>query len=255
MRILLTIACFLAAVSSGFAQVKGAGGAAAGLGKAYEAVGRSSAAQGLQRKMNTALARAVTREKAAGEQQRMGRQAPMAAPSSPASNPSTIFRPDPRSNYLNALAAELATNPMEREQLQLLFATTKEAFENEVSAKGRSKDIAAAFTFFIATAVTVYRDDPEPSDAAIDNLWAGMSTALTEIPEVANLTNAEKQQLYDMLIGFSGFMLAGYMEGKTSGDAETQKIVRLLSGVLIQTVLKTDPETLRFTRDGLDIVS
>jgi hypothetical protein len=239
--------------------VQGAGGTAAGLGKVYEAAGNSAAAQGLQRKMNTALVRAVAREKAASrtasERARQPRSARPDATAFPAPTSATIFVSDSRSNYLNELANQLGSNPVEREQLQLLFATTKEAFENEVAAKGRSKDIAAAFTFFIATSVTVYRNDPEPSDAAIDKLWEGMSSALVEMPEVTNLTNAEKQQMYDMLIGFSGFLLAGYAEGQTADGQETQKVFRQLAGLLIQTVLKTDPDKLRFTNNGLDIVS
>jgi hypothetical protein len=82
-----------------------------------------------------------------------------------------------------------------------------------------------------------------------------MSGALSEMPELSNLSNAEKQQLYDMLIAFSGFVLAGYMESKTSGDAQTLKVFQTLSGELIRTVLKTDPARLRFSKDGLDIVS
>ena len=255
MRTLLVIAF---AASASLAQVQGAGGAAAGLGKVYEASGKSAAAQGLQRKMNTTLIRAVAREKstsrtAASRTQRATPSVSAGSANAP-SRQVTVFKPNPRSNYLNELANELGSTPEEREQLQLLFATTKEAFENEVAAKGRSKDIAAAFTFFIATSVTVYRNDPEPSDAAVDNLWSGMSSALTEMPEVQNLTDAEKQQLYDMLVGLSGFLLAGYMQGQT-GDADTEKIFQQLAGVLIQTVLKTDPNKLRFTKDGLDIAS
>lgn len=259
MRLALILACLLAAAWPSLAQVQGAGGAASGLGKVYEGAGRSAAAQGLQRKINSALIRAVAKEKSASRQ-RAGNTRREKAASGPVQlpterNAATIFRPDPRSDYLNALANELGSSPAEREQLQLLFATTKEAFENEVAAKGRSKDIAAAFTFFIATAVTVYRDDPEPSDAAIDNLWEGMGSALAELPEVSRLTNAEKQQMYDMLIGFSGFLLAGYAEGQNPGGQETKKIFQQLAGVLIQTVLKTDPDKLRFTNDGLDITN
>lgn len=261
MRLGLILIAVIVAAPSGFAQVQSAGGPAAGLGKVYEGAGRSAASQGLQRKMNTALIRAVAKEKSASrtvtQSGRRGRPSAQTPSGSPpvGNNAATIFRPDHRSNYLNSLANELGSTPAEREQLQLLFATTKEAFENEVAAKGRSKDISAAFTFFIATAVTVYRNDSMPDDKAVDNLWAGMSSALTEMPEVKNLTNAEKQQLYDMLIGFSGFLLAGYAEGQTAGGEETRKLFQQVAGVLIQTILKTDPDKLRFTQDGLDIAS
>lgn len=257
---LLPICVVLAA--SAFGQVQ-AGGAAAGIGKAFEASGRSTAAKSLQRKMNSTLLRAITREKAPVRRTVEPSRTRTSRPASIAETPdvsqppasTAFFKPDPNSSYINQLADQLGSNGVERSQLRALFSATKEAFEKEVAAKGRSSNIAAAFTFFIASTVTVFRDDPEPSDAAIDNLWDGMSSALTEMPEVANLTDNEKQQMYDMLIAFSGFVLAGHMEAKRTGDTETHNLFKQVSGVLIESVLKTDPAKLRFTKDGLDIVN
>lgn len=243
--------------SLAIAQAQG-GGAAAGIGRTVEAVGRSAAARELQRKLGSTLVRAVAREKASPRKAISGRPrsaAPTTAPPAAADAASAFFRPDPRADTMAKIADELGSNPTERQQLRQLFDATKTAFEREVAAKGRKSNIPAAFTFFIAATVTVYRDDPEPSDEATDKLWDGMSGALAESPEMARLSDAEKQQLYDMLVAFSGFVLAGYMEAKTSGDADTLKIFQSLAGELIRTVLKTEPGSLRFTKDGLDIVS
>ena len=253
--ITFTLLLFAASAAS---QTQG-GGVAAGIDRTVEGVGRSAAARELQRKIGGTLARAVAREKApprkvapAGRPQSAR---PSSVPPAPVDTSSAYFKPDPRSDSMAKIADELGTNPNERQQLRQLFDATKQAFEKEVAAKGRSNNLPAAFTFFIASTVTVYRDDPEPSDQAIDKLWDGMSGALAETPEMKNLSDAEKQQLYDMLVAFSGFVLAGYMESKTSGDADTLKVFQNLSGELIRTVLKTEPATLRFSRDGLDIVS
>lgn len=241
-----------------FAQVQG-GGAAAGIGRTVEAVGKSSAARELQRKMGGTIVRAVAREKAVPRKAAPGGRPQSARPSTivraPLNDTAVFFKPDPRADSMAKIADELGSNPTERQQLRQLFTATKDAFEKEVAAKGRSNNLPAAFTFFIASTVTVYRDDPEPSDPAIDKLWDGMSGALSEMPEMSNLSDAEKQQLYDMLVAFSGLVLAGYMESKTSGDAETLNVFQTLSGELIRTVLKTDPATLRFTKDGLNIVN
>jgi len=242
------------------AQTQG-GGAAAGVGRVYEAAGKSTAARELQRKMNTALIRAVAREKAvarsAADRSRPKSARPAPMPVSPPTSTDTtaFFKPDPGSNYMTAMADQLGTTAAEKEQLRQIFALTKEAFEKEVAAKGRSNNLPAAFTLFIATMVTVYHDDPEPSDEAVDKLWDGMSSALTEMPELKNLTNEEKQQMYDMLVAFSGLVLAGYTQAKMSGNAESLKVFKALSGGLIQTVLKTVPEKLRFGKGGLDIVN
>lgn len=242
--------------SLGLAQVQG-GGAAAGIGRTVEAAGKSAASRELQRKMGSTLVRAVAREKAAPRRVSSGGRPQSAKPSTPAliDTSSAFFKPDPRADTMAKIADELGTNPTERQQLRQLFTATKTEFEKQVAAKGRSNNLPAAFTFFIASTVTVYRDDPEPSDQAIDKLWDGMSGALTEMPEMSNLSDSEKQQLYDMLVAFSGFVLAGYMESKTTGDADTLKVFQTLSGELIRSVLKTDPATLRFSKDGLDITN
>ena len=249
----------LLSAGTALAQVQG-GGAAAGIGRTFEAAGRSPAARELQRKIGSTLVRAVAREKSAPRKiTAVGRpqaaRPSAAAPAAVSSSAAAYFKPDPNTDSMAKIADELGSNPTERQQLRQLFAATKEAFEKEVAAKGRSNNLPAAFTFFIASTVTVYRDDPEPTDQAIDKLWDGLSGALTESPEMANLSDSEKQQLYDMLVAFSGFVLAGYMEAKSSGDTETLKIFQTLSGELVRTVLKTDPTSLRFSKDGLDIVS
>jgi hypothetical protein len=253
---LLSAVLFLAAVAA--AQTQG-GGAAAGIGRTVEAAGKSAAGRELQRKMGGTIVRAVAREKSAVRKVAPGGRPQSARPSAispaPLNDTAAYFKPDPRADSMAKIADELGSNPTERQQLRQLFDATKTEFEQQVAAKGRSNNLPAAFTLFIVSTVTVFREDPEPSDQATDKLWDGMSGALSEMPELANLTNAEKQQLYDMLIAFSGFVLAGYMEAKTSGDADTLKVFQALSGELIRTVLKTDPATLRFTKDGLNIVN
>ncbi len=48
-----------------------------------------------------------------------------------------------------------------------------------------------------------------------------------------------------MLIGFSGLLLAGYLEGKQNNNADTLASYKKLAGMLVEMVLKTDPENIR----------
>ena len=57
--------------------------------------------------------------------------------------------------------------------------------------------------------------------------------------------------MYDTIVAFSGLILATYAEGKNTGNVETQQTAKLLAGTIIQLVLKTDPNKLRFGKDGL----
>ena len=67
--------------------------------------------------------------------------------------------------------------------------------------------------------MTVYRDADEPSDEAANNYYRNINFALDDTPEFGTLANKDKQAFNNMLIGFSGFLLAGYTEGKQNNDA------------------------------------
>jgi hypothetical protein len=245
--------------SATFAQVKAGGGYA----KVYEASGRSAAARGVQQTMNTTLLKAIaksrsgksTSPKESGRRRSLKRPSAMPVPADePSKSDAASFTPDPSLTNTDALANAMGTNDTEREYLRQIFAATKVEFEKQVAAEGRQNNLAGAFTFFIASAVTVYHDDPEPSEESLDKLWDGLDGVFNESPDMAKMADAEKQQMYDTLVALSGLVLAGYMQGKTANDKETQTIYKNLAGTMIEQVLKTEPAKIRFGKEGLRIL-
>lgn len=91
---------------------------------------------------------------------------------------------------------------------------------------------------------TSYRTEVKADEAA-KTYFQVMNVALDEMPEWANVTNKDKQAFNDMLIGFSGMVLAVYTEGKQNNDDATLATSKKLAGMLIEMILKTDPENLR----------
>lgn len=230
--------------------------------KVYEATGTSTAARAVRQKINLTLITAIARSRRPATSRRSSGARPRSTGNSGGTRPAAAgttapqtnvasFRPDPALDTNSTLAETLGSSAQEKAILKVLFATIKTAFENEVAAKGRKNNLAAAFTFFIGSTAMVYHNDPEPSDAALDKLWDGLDTVFDETPEFAKLSDREKQEMYDTIIAFSGLVLATYMEGKNNKNAETIQTARSLAGVLIQLVLKTDPNKLRFGKDGL----
>jgi hypothetical protein len=147
----------------------------------------------------------------------------------------------------------LSTNPTEKELVRQLVTATRTEFEKEVTKRGRANNLAAALTFFVASTVTVYHNDPEPSDEAIDQLWDGLNDTLNGLPEMSKLTDAEKQEMYEMLVACGGLVLAGHVLSKESGDANSASAFRQLAGELIKTVLQVEPNKVRFNSGGLNI--
>ena len=126
---------------------------------------------------------------------------------------------------------------------------TKAAYEKEAALKGWKNNIAAGLTFFTVTAMTVYHDAEAPSDEAANTYYQVLNVALDEMPELATVASKDKQAFNNTLIGFSGMLLAVYTEGKQNNDANELATSKKLAGMLIEMVLKTDPENLRI-EDG-----
>jgi Family of unknown function (DUF6683) len=159
------------------------------------------------------------------------------------------YRPDPSVNTGKALADNLGDTPEEKALIKQIYAATKSAYEKEAAVKGWQNNIAAGLTFFTVTAMTAYHNAEVPSDEAVNTYYKVMNVALDEMPELATVTSKDKQAFNNMLIGFSGMLLAVYTEGKQNNDANTLATSKKLAGMLIEMVLKTDPDNLRI-EDG-----
>ena len=161
-----------------------------------------------------------------------------------------IFRPDPSVDTGCVMAEALGSSAEEKALIKQIFTGPKAAYETQTDSKGWKNNIAGALTFFTVTALTVYRDGAEPSDEAVDAYFKAVNYALDDIPEFANVPNKDKQAFNNVMIGFSGLLLAGYTEGKRNNDAATLKLYSQLAGELIKMVLKVEPERLRL-KDGV----
>ena len=261
--LLTTFSALLVLAGLSYPQTQ-AGGGKAGIGRVFDGAGRSTAAKELQQKMNGGLLRlAVARSRAAKPNSSTKRTPGTVIPERRASTPAspsastrtsyTDFRPTGDTGFVDRFASALSNDPNERVLIRQLVTSVREEFEKEVSKRGRPNNLAAAFTFFVASTVTVYHNDPEPSDAAIDQLWDALNGTLNGLPEMSKLNDAEKQEVYEMLVACGGLVLAGHVYSQQSGDADANAIYRQLAGELIRAVLQMDPAKLRFNSSGLNI--
>lgn len=156
-----------------------------------------------------------------------------------------MFRQDTTVDTGKALADSLADTPESKALVKQIYATTKSAYESEAASRGWKNNIAGGLTFFTVAAMTVYHDAGEPTEEAVNTHFKILNSALDEVPELATLSNKDKQGFNNVMIGFGGILLAGYTEGKQNGNAETLAGYKKLAGMLIEMVFKTNPENLR----------
>lgn len=174
------------------------------------------------------------------------------APAPPVRNHG-IFRADPSVDTGRIMADALGSSAEEKALIKQIFTATKNAYEMQTASKGWKNNIAGGLTFFTATALTVYRDGAEPSDEAVDVFFKAVNYALDDMPEFAAVPNKDKQAFNNVMIGFSGLLLAGYTEGTQNNDAATLKLYSQLAGELIKMVLKVEPDRLQ-VKDGYIVI-
>jgi hypothetical protein len=257
----LTFALAFLSVGITNAQTPNAYGYSTGYGTVYGSYGLASTMQSMYnvaraQSQRTSSRNAMIKKYGLAAVEKAEREAASRSSSSP-SNPQIVvspppvvrnhgvYRPDPSVDTGKSLADNLADTPEEKALIEKIYAATKAGYEKEAALKGWQNNIGAGLTFFTVTAMTVYHNAEEPSDEAVNTYYQVMNVALDEMPELATVANKDKQAFNNMLIGFSGMLLAVYSEGKQNNDANELATSKKLAGMLIEMVLKTDAKNLR----------
>jgi hypothetical protein len=256
----LALAFLCAGIANGQVYSSASGGYRTGYGTVYGSFGLAMATQNIYNTTQLAIQKAQTRQLmikkfglAAVEKAERESAAKSAKPSNPqivVSPPPVVrnngvYRPDPTVDTGKAMADALGDTPEEKALIKQIYASTSAAYEKEAASRGWKNNIAAGLTFFTVAAMTVFHNAEEPSDEAVIAYYKVMNAALDDMPEMATVANKDKQGFNNMLVGFGGLLLATYAEGKQSNDAAALETSKKLAGLLIQMVLKSDPENLR----------
>jgi hypothetical protein len=267
----LTFALLFLSAGVADAQIQAAGGGyyVAGYGRVYGSFGQASVAQSrmydavktqnrrtterdaLIQKYGLAAVEKAERDAASGSSRPSNAQ--IVVPTPPVVHNYGVFRRDLSVQTGTALADALGNTAEEKALIEQIYTATKTAYEKEAAARGWKNNIAAGLTFFTVAAVTAYHDAAMPTDAAVNTYFKTMNAALDEMPEMATAANKDKQGFNNTLVGFGGIILATYTEAKQTNDANALAASKKLAGMLIQLVLKTDPENLRI-ENGLIVM-
>lgn len=205
-------------------QTHGVGGAKAGMIK--EGLGRT-----WKGPSTTVIAKILTRRGAGKSTTRAasasGRR-PKTAVSRPPVPPASVvtFRPSGNSGVAELFASSFSSNASEKATLLELFSQVKQGYETEVAKDGKSNDLAAALTFFLLSNIVAYNDSEVPTEAATEEVYVSLREAMNTTPEIARMTNAEKQQMHDWLVYLGGFVLTGYTVAKQTNDKASMKTFR-----------------------------
>ena len=253
------------------AQIQAAGGGyyVAGYGRVYGSFGQASVAQSrmydtvksqnrktterdaLIQKWGLAAVEKAEREASSGAKRAAPSNPEIVVPARRVVRNYGVFRRDPTVDTGKALADALGETPEEKTLIKNIYTATKTTYEKEAAAKGWANNVAGGLTFFTVAALVAYQDAEEPGADTTAAYFDVMNAALDETPGFASASNKDKQGFNNMLIGFSGILVATYVEAKESKDVAALANCKKLAGMLIEMVLKTDPENLQIENDRI----
>ncbi len=233
-----------------------AGGFNTGYGTVYSSFGVAMATQNIYNTTQLNLQRAMARQAMVNQfglaaVEKAERDAKSGQPSKapagltvtappPAPRNVGAFKPSKSTGVAKQLGDALGTTPEEKAAITLITTATKQAFEAQPETRSWRNNVAGALAFFIIGNTTVAKGEDEPSDEAAQALFLAINQTLDESPDFAKATAKEKQQLYELLIGFTGLPLTIATEGKERGDEAQVKQARQLAAQLLELVLKVD---------------
>jgi hypothetical protein len=199
--------------------------------------------QAMINKWGLAAVEKAEREAASGKKSTAPEGLTVAAPP-PAPKNSGAFKPS-KSTVAKQLGDAIGSTAEEKAAVTQIAAATKQAFEAQPETQSWKNNVAGALTFFMLSNVVIATEAPEPSDEASQALFRAVNLALDATPELAKASAKDKQQLYDLLIGFTGLPLAIYTEAKERGDTAQMKQAQELAAQLVQLVLKVDAKSIK----------
>lgn len=152
------------------------------------------------------------------------------------------FKPVANSGVTKQIAEALGRDPRERAALLGVFQVVKKSYEAEAAKAGKSNNIAAALTFFLAAASMAYHQTDAPADSVTDALVEVLQQEMSGSPEFKSMTNLQKQQMHDWLVVAGGFILAGYLDAVKTSDEKGLADYKELANGCFNLVLGTGIE-------------
>lgn len=151
------------------------------------------------------------------------------------------------------LADQLGSNPAEREQYLKIMNAVLDAFGAQTEKLGFKNDIAAALAYFFGQNIRIYRGLPDLPDQQYVNLRNMIAGALAAGGGLGNVTDRQKQEMYETLVAYTGITQFGYEQAKRAGQDQMAKGYQQVAGQNLQTVTKLSPDSMNLTGEGLTV--
>ena len=183
------------------------------------------------------------------------RQAAQVPVSKPIDQRQMRYKPDPTASKLRSLADGLGNSTAERDQYFQIMQAVVTGFDQKARQAGYENDLALALAYFIGENLRIYHGQPEAPDEQFIDLRNTIAQTLSDGDAFKNVSDAQKQEVYETLVAYTGLTQFGYESSLKSGQEEMAAGYRKLAGQNILTLTKISPDTVSFGHGGLTFSS
>jgi hypothetical protein len=162
------------------------------------------------------------------------------------------FKPAQGRLMVDQLAGALSTDPQGQRALRVVFEQGLKAYEQQAAKEGLSTDLGGATAFFLGCVYMVWHDGREPHEDGVV-MAARQMQQLFDTQKMRETADADKQRLYETLIGLGTWLLFANQQAVKGGDAKQRAQIRDGSGQILQTLFKLDAAKIDFSSAGLSV--
>lgn len=164
----------------------------------------------------------------------------------------TKFKPTGKRLVVPALATALTEDKAQQAALREVFEAGLKAYEAEAGKDGLANDLAGAVAFFLGTAYLVFHDGEEPDGDGLTLLARGLQLTM-DTPELKEVSAADKQKFYELLVSLSTWLGVTWQQAVQDGDEALKAQLKDAAAAALKGYLKLEPEKVRITASGLEV--
>lgn len=164
----------------------------------------------------------------------------------------TSFNPVADSLIPKQIAARISDKPEEQQEYAENFNTLIDFYKSYVQdSKWQLNDVAHAISYYIGANYYVYKDGKEISDRQRTALYETVSKFLAENKDYRALSDAEKQEMYEVMAIQGSLPLLGYKSATEEGNKEASQRFRRDAEQNLENFFGVPVAKVQFTDEGI----
>lgn len=164
----------------------------------------------------------------------------------------TFFRPVARAVIPQQIAAKLGNTPEEKQEYEQNFTKLLEFYEGYVQERQwQLHDVAHAISYYIGANYYVSTDGKDLNPKQAWGLYNSVSKLLTEGKVLQNLSESEKQEMYEVMAIQGALPLLGYNSAVADGNKEMSAQFRQNARQNLEKLFGVPVAKVQFTDQGI----